>query len=226
MPKLKCCYCYGEFIRPPSRGALYCSFECSVLHKRKKLAVDLNKETPELCYWMGFLFGDGSIDVNNKLQICLSSKDIDILTQLSVFLFGKDCVNRYNDRCHLQYSSPEIRKPLSRYGIIPNKTKKSVLTLPERYKSDFIRGYFDADGWYSNKKYKHKNGKFYSKYVWGICSYLPENLEVVNRELPIQGRITKKKKQELYELRFQSKKDIEEIRNYLNGTPNLKRKWL
>lgn len=226
MPKLKCRYCCGEFVRPPSRKALYCSFECSVNHKRRKLTADLNKETPELCYWMGFLFGDGSIDSNNKLQVCLSSKDADLLTQFSVFLFDKDYVNRYNSRCHLQYSDPEIQKPLSRYGITPDKTKSSVLILPERYKSDFIRGYFDADGWYLNREYKHKNGKYYPKCCLGICSYLLENLEIINRELPVQGKITKKKKQELYELRFQSKKDIEKVRNYLYGTPNLERKWL
>jgi len=175
---------------------------------------------------MGFLFGDGNIDSNGKLQVCLSSKDSGLLTQLSIFLFDKDYINRYNNRCHLQYSNLEIQKPLSRYGIIPGKTENSVLILPEKYKSDFIRGYFDADGWYSSKDYKHKNGKFYPKYVWGICSYLLENLEIINRELPVQGRIAKKKKQELYELRFQSKKDIEEVRNYLYGTPNLERKWL
>lgn len=225
MQEIECKNCGNQFFRFLSRKAKYCSFNCSVLDKRKPLIADLNNESSEMCYWMGFLFGDGSINKSGKLQVCLAAKDAEHLISLSKYLFDENHVNMYNGKCHLQYSSPDIIDPLAKYGIISNKTKDSILNLPERNEKDFIRGYFDADGWFSSLKYRHKNGKIYPKYCLGICSFLPENLEIINSQLPVNGRITKKKKQELYELRFQSKNEIENVRNYLYGTPNLKRKW-
>lgn len=71
-----------------------------------------------------------------------------------------------------------------------------------------------------------RNLNLYDKTILGICSYLPENLELINSHLPLQGFISKKKSQELYELRWQSKSNIKEIRKFLSGTPKLDRKWI
>lgn len=227
MIKIKCKQCGLIFHRHKSRKAVYCSSDCANNHKRRKILPNFSIDSSENCYWAGFLFGDGSIDDSGKLQLCLGVKDTLHAKKFSQFIFGYDFVNVYSDRCHIQCTSVKLASELSRFGIKPNKTYNSSLILPKRFTKDFIRGFFDADGWYTKASYKNKgNGKYYDKTILGICSYLPENLELINSYLPLQGTLSKKKSQELYELRWQSKSKIKEIRNFLSGTPKLDRKWI
>lgn len=223
MIEIKCLNCSTVFLRHKSRKAKYCSPKCAVEHRRRKIINDFSVETPESCYWAGFIFGDGCLN-KNKVQICLSIKDIDHLRSFSNFVFGTDYVGKYDDRCHIQINNPEISQNLRRYGISENKTIYSELILPDEYSSDFIRGYFDADGWVSVNRYCHKNGKTYDKLCIGICSYLEKNLKIVSELLP-KCYISKKNNQELFEIRSQSKNVICDIANKLNGYPRLERKW-
>lgn len=174
---------------------------------------DVSQEST--AYWGGFLFGDGSVDTGNKLQVCLTSNNgsPDYLRKLSGLLFSKDVINVYEHmtRCHLQATSDELCKNLTKFGIVPNKTKVSVFTIPEGAKpSHVIRGYFDADGWFSMT-----NQKGYVVCNWGLCSYLSESLEVVQYHLPVRATLSKKKNQELFELRIGNRADISEVTDWL-----------
>jgi len=224
MKEIICKKCNKVFYRHKSRKARFCSSTCANSFRTRKCINTFKKEDEETNYWAGFLFGDGCIR-KNKLQVCLGIKDVCHLEKLSYFIFGENFVNRYEDRCHLQVNSEEISRNLRRYGISENKTKSSTLVLPSVGCSDFIRGYFDADGWVLQKKYKHKNGKYYDKFCLGVCSHLRENLEIINSELPHLGNISKNKNKELYSLRITSKANFIETREFLYGPTNLKRKW-
>lgn len=226
MEEVECCHCGKVVLRHKSRNAKYCSSKCSEDHKRRT-PIDLFREdTPEAMYWMGFIFGDGSVDDRGKLQVCLSQKDEDHLEKLSLFIFGEDVVNRYQDRCHLQASYKDLTGRLAKFGIVPRKTYASKMVLPDYYPMDFLRGFFDADGWYTEKEYLRPDGVPYVKRILGFCSYLEETLEVVKYHLGMKQKITKKKKQHLFELKSQGKKEIGQIREKMNGYPRLERKWL
>jgi len=195
----------------------------------RKLINDFSKITPESSYWLGFLFGDGSIDSADKLQLCLSSVDHSHTQKLSQFLFGVDYTNYYpqHTKSHMQITSHCLAQQLKKYNIIPDKTYKSNMILPNRHKKDFLRGFFDADGWISiGKSWNTQYNKHYDRHCFGVCSYLKTNIETFNSYMPHPGNINKKRNQELYELRWGSKPQIIDLAKYLQGFPRLDRKWI
>lgn len=176
--------------------------------------------TPETCYWAGFIFGDGSISKDGGLQVGLSMHTPhtqDHLKKMSIFFYGQDYRLFYKDLCILQVRHTDIAKNLQQFGIIPNKTYDGHLILPTQYQSDFIRGYFDADGWFTiRQQYNKQFKKYYDSQNWGLCSYLRKNLEIVQETLPVESYIIKKKTQTLYELRVYKRDDLCHLINYLN----------
>lgn len=54
-------------------------------NSKHKLINDFSKNTIESVYWAGFIFGDGNIDKNNKLQICLGLKSLEHLKNFLCF---------------------------------------------------------------------------------------------------------------------------------------------
>lgn len=229
MIEIVCKNCGTKFKRHKSRRAKYCSSKCSEDHKRRRIIHDFKEETKESCYWAGFIFGDGCLN-KNKLQICLSNLDggynLQHLQKFSNYVFGTDNVNKYDSTIHIQVNSNEIANNLRKYGITENKTYNSELILPRRHKLDFIRGFFDADGWISiGNQWNENYQKYYKRYCLGVCSYLRNNLKKISQELPHPGRLNKKKSQELYELRFGSLSQIIDIRDSIQGNIQLESKW-
>lgn len=193
-------------------------------NSKHKLLNDFSKEDTVSTYWAGFLFGDGNIDDNGKLQVCLGLESKEHLEKLSLFLIGTNKVRIYKDRCHFQITNNILAKNLSKFGIIPRKTYNSKMILPKNNKlhKHFIRGYLDADGWISVKK-----DRKYEYINIGICSYLKSNLDIVAKTLPIPNKKpTKIKKRNLYDLRYNSKKDVSSVMNYLfDDSIYLEIKW-
>lgn len=184
--------------------------------KSKRLIInDFSENNQETMYWAGFIFGDGTIDDKMKLQVHLSIKDVEHLRKLSMFIFGCDYVNIYSDNCHIQVTSNVIANNLKRFGVIPRKTYCSKLTIPNHYAQDFIRGYFDADGWVSISNVVRDNKYYYRRYCVGICSYLQDNLEAIRSYLQSTNKVNKCKNRILYELRFQAQRDVIKICKYL-----------
>lgn len=197
-------------------------------NSKKKLLNDFSKLDAASAYWLGFIFGDGNISDSNKLQLCLGSESKKHLIKFSKFLIGSNIVKDYDNRCTFQFTSDILANNISKYGIIPRKTWYSTLKLPsdQLLWPDFIRGYWDADGWVSIKKQTNKN-KVYTGYNIGICSYLPENLETVSKALPVKyKKPTKIKNKDLYQLIYQNKSEIKVIAKYLlNNHLYIDYKW-
>lgn len=194
------CGCLSNIRRKFSKDIIYDYFD------------DLNSEAVN--YWGGFLFGDGCIDKKNSLKICLTSNNNspDFLRKLSQFIFNKDNVRIYENqtRCLLGVNNcKEINENLKKFGIIYNKTYKGILKIPnKKMASHVIRGYFDADGWFS----KRNDG--YNSYILGLCSYLKENLEVVVSYLPFECKIRKYSNKNLYYISIAKQKSILDFINY------------
>lgn len=191
---------------------------------KHQLLNDFSENNKISTYWAGFLFGDGNIDTNNKLQVCLGLDSKEHLQKLSIFLIGKDIVKVYGDRCQLQITNDTLAKNLSKFGIVPRKTHNSTIVLPKNKKlhKHFIRGYLDADGWISLKK-----DRIYEYVNIGICSYLKDNLDIIANNIPVPNKEPKKiKTRNLYELRYYSKKDVNRVINYLfDDSIYLEIKW-
>jgi len=174
---------------------------------KRPILNDFSVMSPEVCYWAGFIFGDGSVDIKHKLQIGLASDCYEHLVKFSMFLCGQNYVGQYKTHCHFQITDEVLIKNFQKFGIIPNKTYIQSLKIPTEYTKDFIRGYFDADGWFSmgrelNKKYN----RYYPRYCFGLCSFLEQNLIEINDHLPIKFNFCHKPR--LHEIRSGSTHNI------------------
>lgn len=200
-----------------SRSCGCMSKTATTRHARKPINFfDQNDESTY--YWAGFLFGDGGITKQGHLTICLSQNNggYEHLVKLSNFIFGKNYARRDKDnKCGLSISDKSLIYNLDRFGIIPNKTYKGLLKIPDINNArHFVRGYFDADGWASYKICKYKEHRY--KYLTlGLCSYLKQNMEIISKYLPIKSFINKKKKQELYELRVYSQASVRKFIKFM-----------
>ena len=168
---------------------------CGCLRKGRVIN-DFSILTPDSCYWAGFIFGDGSINRKSKrLAVGLSIVDIEHLKKLSYFICGENRVKTYNNNkcngktyqsCHFSIANTNLANNLKTFGIVPNKTYESSLILPKKYQTDFIRGYFDADGCFTTNK---REIYLYHRICW--ASYLKENLEIIAKYLPTTYKIYK-----------------------------------
>lgn len=139
--------------------------------------------------WLGFIAADGSIN-GGQLQIGLSSKDKEHLEKFRVFLETekevKDRLNKCREKLYptsqITIGSVLLTSDLRHYQIIENKSQSDVNFLeniPDEYKSDFIVGYFDGDGWYTNTE-KSLSFGFCGNFntISAINSWLEQNLDI------------------------------------------------
>ena len=127
-------------------------------------------------YWIGYLYGDGNCTRENRIRLCCSEKDKDILFSFRDFV---SCVEKpikdfmaagKYPSCSFEVISWKIKKTLSKYGLTKPKKDRGLLhidLMQDNVAKDFVRGLFDADGsfYYDGL---HKNNLFAE-----ITGYLP-----------------------------------------------------
>lgn len=120
-------------------------------------------DTPNKAYIVGYLCADGSIrEEVNKITFCINSKDRKVLEFIKEELemtnvvsdrivFDKRTNKEYN-QSSLQFSSLKMKQDLEKLGVSWFKSSYlEIPNLPEEYMADFIRGYFDGDGYIDGK---------------------------------------------------------------------------
>ncbi len=129
------------------------------------------KWSPEMAYVLGFFTADGNMIKNNRGAhfIAFYSTDKDIIekikivlhSNLKVSLKNKHAINsHWKDSYQLQIGSKEIFKDLIGLGMTPNKSLTIRMpTVPKKFLSHFLRGYFDGDGHVSVSTYQQKDRK-------------------------------------------------------------------
>ena len=107
-------------------------------------------------YLLGFIAADGCVSKkDNTIRIGLQYIDVYVLKLIQEYICPENII-KYTDykpdqrspKYELYFNSIQIKKDLSRYGIVPNKTFASfnLENIPKKFRKDYIRGYFDGDG--------------------------------------------------------------------------------
>lgn len=121
-------------------------------------------------YWLGFLYADGSIrsGTRNEISLDLKEEDLEIIKAFHSF-----CNNKNNIREHTikrngkefksyvsSFSNKKVKENLIKLGCTPKKSLTlefpSGDQVPQEFLYDFMRGYFDGDGYGRYDLEKHK----------------------------------------------------------------------
>ncbi|MBW2994800.1 hypothetical protein KY312_00460 [Candidatus Woesearchaeota archaeon] len=161
--------------------------------------------TPQMAYILGFTYSDGNVH-DKCLCWKLSNKDDsdkNLLIKINKTMRSNYPVTSGNTFFRLRISNPIILKDIKNLGIVPNKTKTIKFPfIPERFLRDFIRGYFDGDGWITirnrkNRGYKEINIGFACgsrTFLKSLVQKLNENLNFSNNNLRKRKKVTKNRK--------------------------------
>lgn len=104
-------------------------------------------------YALGFIVADGYVDEElNRIVIALHAKDEDILVKIRKVMSSTHPIRtelKKNQRI-LSINSAILVRALSSKGVCQGKSKTMTdevwSHVPEEFKRDFLRGYFDGDG--------------------------------------------------------------------------------
>lgn len=172
--------------------------------------------TAEKAYWLGLFYADGSISSKTN-QIALGLKDKDHVKKFKVAIgaVNNKITATYDDRfskeCILYtftIRDKELHDDLIKFGCVPNKThvlELHIPSIPEKYKWDFVRGYFDGDGCISWSK---KNNRYYISWVGN--QYLLEDIRLLcgKEKISLNSNV---KSKNIKEFRLSGQKDVLKI---------------
>ena len=109
-------------------------------------------DTPEKAYWLGFLYADG-YNSGSYIQVTISKYDINHLKKFRRFLYSDHPI-RYREvdnTVNITISDKKLSNDLSKKGCVKGKTYCASFpcqkSLPRRFTRDFLRGFFDGDGY-------------------------------------------------------------------------------
>ena len=159
--------------------------------------------TPEQSYWLGFLFADGSVSVQDGqqhvLRLSISERDIEHMHKFTRALESEYRVVTFpghgysqNLQVRTQISDAQLVRDLIRYGCVPNKTQSlrwPSLRLEDAQTNHFVRGYFDGNGCISIDRTQRLQIVFYGRraFLLRLCSVLQAQAVDVPQQ-PVQRR--------------------------------------
>lgn len=120
----------------------------------------LDKVTPELAYWLGYISADGSIKKDmTKLSFCIKSDDIELLEGIKEYFDITNTISTrqvYDNRTQKTYSSASLQicdvefvRKLEKYNLTTSKSKNfdiPDILLNSEYFISFLHGLIDGDG--------------------------------------------------------------------------------
>lgn len=168
-----------------------------------------------MAYILGFITADGNV-YKSTLSIEINIKDLEILEFIKNEL-SKDTpikTTKGGKYCRIRFNSKHIIWSLKKYNVIPNKTNNFKLdfTIPNEYFSDYLRGFFDGDGWVCCRR---------NTIEFGLCSKSEQTLLKIKELCGNLGRVRQVNKNihTLYVLDAESKSalNIRDIMYASNG---------
>lgn len=189
----------------------------------------------EMAYIVGFIGADGNISKYNRLKITLQEQDKQILDDISKALSYSGEINsitiKLNGKvykaCELSIVSKYLAQSLIDIGITPRKSfTLSMSLIPNEYKLDFIRGYFDGDGSIGEQWAKRsKTPCMRVRFATGSETLAYEIVEELEKYGVKRVNISKSKDSQIYNIEYSQKasKKIYEL-FYKDATIFLQRK--
>lgn len=117
---------------------------------------NISNQTANSAYILGLIASDGCISAsNNQIYIELQREDRELLERVNKVLENerdvKDYTNNRNyDNSKVYFFSKQIKKDLSLFHLIPNKTYSKEYRFPElldeQFFFNYLLGLFDGDG--------------------------------------------------------------------------------
>lgn len=114
---------------------------------------------PRAAYWIGLLMADGSVGISKSgqhtVKLALAESDMKHVHSFAKFLRTEAPVKTVSNSrgfpgsrplSELYVTSRPLVEALSRYGIVPHKSKGASVKLIQNSR-DFWRGMIDGDGW-------------------------------------------------------------------------------
>ncbi|TSC91206.1 MAG: intein homing endonuclease-related protein [Parcubacteria group bacterium Licking1014_17] len=174
-----------------------------------------------MAYVLGYLYADGSLEDASYLRgkyLRVTSVDRDSIVRIRKWLesehtivVSKPPIGRI--RYLLRIGSHKIYDSLTKLGLYPNKSLTIKFpAIPDKYLSDFVRGYMDGDGCVSlyTKKGKKKDvivKKLSVIFTSGSFDFLSSLCEILRRKLQLdQGNVYKC--QRCFQLRYSTNDSI------------------
>ena len=109
---------------------------------------------PNIAYAIGLITTDGNLSKDGR-HIIFVSKDTSLVRLFKKCLGIKNKIsvktsgysNKTGEYYFTQFGNVKFYRDLLAIGLTPNKSKNiSMLTIPEKYFADFLRGHLDGDG--------------------------------------------------------------------------------
>lgn len=194
-------------------------------------------DTEEKAYWLGFLYADGNIFINEnsyRLTFSLKREDSDhvkrfkecIESNATIKIQTTSIGDKKYESAIIRINNEKICRDLIKKGCIPNKTFRTTYPseeiVPYHLQSHFIRGVFDGDGCisYTMNIEKDKMPQVHFEILGtrdiltGIFNYFSNN-DLLRSKLKIS------KKDNIYSLRASGVYNILEIKEILYNNSNL-----
>lgn len=138
-------------------------------------------DTISKAYWLGYLYGDGSMIVRNEetgkfsVQLTTSENDVDHLRRYKRAVESENAMIEDGSERHLRIGDQEFAENLYDKGM--TETKSTDDSLPElsswELRRAFVRGLADADGYFGRKK-------------WTITDATDRRLKRLRRWIPVE----------------------------------------
>ena len=198
----------------------------------------------EKAYWLGFIYADGYVSVNQEFGIEIKASDHQHLKKLNRVIQGNIDLSFRSRQiqfknyssvinvCSLRIYSKQFVGNLIDKGVVPNKT--SVLEfpkfLPKQLMRHFIRGYIDGDGYIRFGKRITGNGYGYETRLGYVChskQYAIELKRFLERELDLEKELLFYKDGKSFSCDTANQKQLLSIIEYLykDSTIYLDRKY-
>ena len=113
------------------------------------------KWSHRMAYVLGYLYADGSMEDASYLRgkyVRVSSTDKETIHVIKSWLNSEHTIVRTTpqkgrEQYLLRIGNTNLYDSLTTYGLFPNKSLVAKMpTVPDKFLTDFIRGYFDGDG--------------------------------------------------------------------------------
>lgn len=202
-----------------------------------------NINSEDKAYWLGFIYADGCVSKNEKINSCeisikLQKSDMNHLKKFNKCINGNievstfDRKSNFNNKiysgCQIRIYSQKMFNDLYDCGIHPNKSLsiKFPTQLDENLIPHFIRGFFDGDGCLCESKKKKGLSSIRCDFTCGSIDFINILREILYKN-GIKAYITQENETKPYRLIIGGLINCDKFLHYIydNSTIYLDRKF-